>query len=110
MEIEYGNKRLERQMSDAVEMKKAFGILAKKISQRLAEIRSFPNLAGLTKLQTAKCHALIGDRSGEWAVSISGNVRLIFEIANHPIPMTDDNGIDTAQVTKVKVLRTEDYH
>ena len=110
MEIDYGTRRLEKQMTNATEMKKAFGEMAKKVSMRLAEMRASPNLAALMQIPAPKCHALAGNKYGEWAVSISPNHRLIFIIANEPVPVNQDESINTFMVTAITVIRTEDYH
>lgn len=110
MTIEYGSNKLEKQLNNATETKKVFGKMATKISQRMDEIRSFDNLYFLMKLPAAKCHALTGNRNGEWAVSISGNHRMIFVLRNDPIPLKEDGGIDTEKITTIKIIGTEDYH
>jgi len=110
MEIEYGNSRIKKKLSSASEIKKAFGNMAKAMSRRMDDIRASPNLKVLMQLPAAACHALTGDRKGEWAVTISGNHRLIFEILDDPIPKLDDGGIDTIKVTGVIILETTDYH
>jgi plasmid maintenance system killer protein len=110
MTIEYSNNKLEKQLNNATETKRAFGKMAAKILQRMDEIRSFDNLHLLMQLPAAKCHALIGDRQGEWAVSISGNHRMIFVIINDPVPLMEDGGIDTGKINTIKIIGTEDYH
>jgi plasmid maintenance system killer protein len=110
MEIQYRNNKIEKQLSNASEIKKAFGINAKKVSMRLAEIISSDNLAILMQIPAAKCHALSGDRKGEWALNISPNHRLIFEIANDPIPLKEDGSVNTILVTAIELSGTEDYH
>jgi plasmid maintenance system killer protein len=109
MEIEYDSNNLRKKLSSATEIKKAYGTMAQKISQRLAEIRASPNLSVLMTIPAANCHALI-NRNGDWALSISGNYRLIFKIANNPIPKKEDDGIDTIKVTDIIIMGTEDYH
>jgi proteic killer suppression protein len=110
MNIQYGNNKLRRQLSSASEIKKAFGEMAKKVTRRLDEITASPNLAVLMKIPAANCHPLTGDRQGEWAVDISGNFRMIFEINQNPIPLKTDGGIDTVLITDITITGTEDYH
>ena len=110
MNIEYASNKLEKQLNTASEIKKAFGKMAVKISQRLDEIRSSDTLHILMQIPAAKCHALTGNREGDWAVSISGNHRMIFVITNQPIPRLENKSIDTAKVTDIKITGTEDYH
>jgi len=110
MTIFYANNKLKKQFSNASEIKTAFGQMAKKVSERLADIRAAPNLAVLMQLPAAKCHPLTGNRQGDWAVSISGNYRLIFTIGDDPIPLKDDTGVDTVKVLEIVITGTEDYH
>jgi hypothetical protein len=53
---------------------------------------------------------ITGELDELFAVDISGNERLVFEIAHDPMPRTADQGIDKARVTEIIVLRIEDYH
>ena len=91
-------------------MQKAFGTMAKKVNQRMMELKSSPNLEVMKTIPAANCHALKGDRQGEFAVDISGNFRLIFEPDHNPVPLKDDKSIDCIQVTDIQILGTEDYH
>ena len=110
MEIDYRKNKLRKQCSEASEIKRAFGVNAKRVSSRLDEITSSPNLAVLIQIPAANCHPLTGNRAGEWAVDISGNFRLIFEIADDPMPLKEDGSIDTVLVTKVGIIEIGDYH
>ena len=110
MEIQYSSNKLKKQLSTASEIKKNFGANAKRVSQRMDEIESSPNLSVLEKIPAANCHKLQGSRKEEWAVDISKNHRLIFEIVNDPIPLIEDGSINKILVTDIKILKTEDYH
>lgn len=110
MEICYGNNKIKKQLSSATEMKKAFGANATRVSIRLDEIRASPNLKILMQIPAANCHQLSGNRKNEWAVDISRNHRLIFEIWQDPVPKTENNEVDTIRVTDIQITKTEDYH
>ncbi len=110
MKIEYGNNKLRKQLGGASEIKKAFGDNAKRVMARLADIEASPNLAVLRQIPAANCHPLSGNRNGEWAVNISGNYRLIFEIAHNPIPENEDGSINTILVTDIRISEITDYH
>jgi plasmid maintenance system killer protein len=110
MNIEYSTNRLRKQLSNASEIKKTFGVNAKRVSQRMADMKAVPNLAVLQQIHAANCHPLTGDRTGEWAVNISANHRLIFEIAHDPIPINDDGSVNTVLVTGIRIIETTDYH
>lgn len=91
-------------------MQKAFGTMAKKVNQRMKELRASSNLEVMKTIPAANCHELKGDRQGEFAVNISRNYRMIFEAANYPLPLKDDNSIDCTKITEIRILGTEDYH
>ncbi|MCH7624244.1 MAG: type II toxin-antitoxin system RelE/ParE family toxin, partial [Nitrospinae bacterium] len=52
------------------------------------------NLADMPKLPGWKLHRLTGDRKGQWSITITGNLRLTFEI----------------QKDEIYDLNLEDYH
>jgi proteic killer suppression protein len=110
VEISYKSKKLEKQLTIAKEIQKEFGTMAKKVNQRMKDIKASENLNDLMKIPAAKCHELKGNRKGQFAVSISGNFRLIFEPNHDPVPLKDDNSIDAVKVTAIEMLNKEDYH
>ncbi len=110
MYIHYQKKKLQKQLSDASEIKRAFGVMAQRVSQRLTEIRASPSLAILMTIPKANCHLLTGDKNGEWALDVSHNFRMIFEIAHETIPLNEDGSIDATAVTEIRILKIEDYH
>lgn len=110
MNIFYRRNKLEKQLSNASEIKRAFGVLAKRISQRKTEIEDSDTLAILMQIPAAKCHPLTADKRGQWSVHISGNFRIIFEIADNPIPLRDDGSVDTESVKRIYIIDIEDYH
>jgi len=110
MKIDYGSNKLKKKLSTAGEISKAFGTMAKKVQQRLDEIDAVPSLAALIQIPAANCHPLSGNRSGEWAVNISGNYRLVFTLDHDPIPTLENGEIDRIKVTAIKIIETTDYH
>lgn len=110
MNIDFKTNKLKKTLTNALEIQKAYGSMATKVSQRMAQLEAAPNLAVMISIAAANCHPLKGKRSGEWAVSISGNYRLIFEISQNPIPVKDDGSIDTILITDIRILETTDYH
>lgn len=91
-------------------MQKAFGLMAKKVNQRMKELSSSQNLEVLKTIPAANCHELKGNKKGQFAVDISGNYRLIFVPEHIPLPVKDDNSIDCIKITDIQILGTEDYH
>jgi plasmid maintenance system killer protein len=110
MNVEFSSNKLRKQLTSAKEIKKTFGVNAKRVQQRMDEIDASPNLAVLKKIPAANCHMLTGNRAGEWGLDISKNHRLIFEIDHDPVPKTGNNEIDAVRVTDIMILGEEDYH
>lgn len=110
MQLSYRFKKLEKNLTEANEMKKSYGILAKKINQRMKDLSAASSLAVLRTLPAVNCHELKGSRSGQLAVDISGNRRIIFEPAHDPLPLKADGGLDWQNVTSIKILEVIDYH
>lgn len=68
-------------------------------------------MADVSRLPPPRCHALTGDRAGQFAVTTTQQYRLIFEPANVPIPVLEDGGIDLAEITAIRILEVDiDYH
>lgn len=110
MEIHFKTKKLQKQLSDPVQMQRAYGGLSRKINQRIEELKAADNLAIMISIPAARCHELEGKRSGELAVDVSGNCRLVFEPFHNPVPEKEDGGLDWERVLKVQINKIEDYH
>jgi proteic killer suppression protein len=77
--------------------------------RRIAALLAAPTLQEMENVP-GNCHALRGDRKGQFAVSLWGPFRLIFRPAHEPAPLLHDGGVDKAQVTKIRIEEVEDYH
>ena len=83
---------------------------ARRIRQRLAELRAAGTLADMFLLPAARCYALRGDRQGQFAVDGKHPFRLIFEPTDDPVPRKADGGVDLDAVTSIRVVDVVDYH
>jgi plasmid maintenance system killer protein len=110
MKVDFASNKLRKQMGSASEIKRAFGVNAKRVKQRLDEMEASPNLAVLQQIPAANCHPLKGDRQGEWAVDVSGNHRIVFEPDHDSVPKKENGEIETIKITDIKILKTTDYH
>jgi len=110
MDITYSSNKIRKKLSSHAEIKKAFGTMAKKVKSRLDDIAAAPNLKVLMQIPAANCHALSGKKNGEWALDISANHRMIFEINHDPVPEKDNGEIETIEVTDIRIIETTDYH
>jgi plasmid maintenance system killer protein len=81
----------------------------KKLLQRLVEIADSDNLLMFTKVHQ-RCHQLKGEQSDQWSADLKHPLRLIFKIADEPIPKLKDGGVDLAKVSSVKIWSVEDTH
>ena len=77
---------------------------------RMAVLRAIQNLALVPETPPDRRHKLSGDRDGQFAVDLVHPYRLVFEAGHDPVPRNDDGGIDTGQVTAIRILDVVDYH
>ena len=84
--------------------------MAKKIKLRLAVLSNAPTLSEVPTSPPDRRHQLKGDRSGQYAVDLIHPHRLIFEPNHEPLPRRTDGGIDTDQVTAIRIIEVTDYH
>ena len=88
-------------------MNKRFGQLAAPLKRRLAQLRAAGVLGDVV---LGNPHPLSANRSGQFAVDISKNYRLIFEPADEPVPLAEDGTIDVTHVSAIRILEVGDYH
>ena len=110
MEISYRTNKLEKQLTNPRDLARTFGQLAKKINQRLSELKAAESLSTMRFIPAARCHELTGARKGELAVNISPNYRMIFEPNHNPLPKKADGGLLWESITKIQINQIEDYH
>jgi len=80
---------------------------SKKLRARLADLSAVESVQDLVY---GKPHPLKGGRAGQFALSLEGAERLVFEPSNNPIPYLNDGSIDWSKVTEVCVVFIGDYH
>ena len=96
MQIEFSTNRLREASLNLSEADRLFGIpISRKYIQRLAIIRASDKFTDLFGLRALRLHPLKGDRTGSYAVTLSGNYRLIIE------KISEEN---------VRIVGVEDYH
>ena len=102
---------MQKTCSSEKEMKREWGApLAKKLQQRLMELKAADTLDDISRLPPARCHELKGDRKGELSVDVTHPYRLIFKPDHDPAPCKPDGGLEWTKVTKVLVLEVVDTH
>ncbi len=98
MEIEYRTKKLERICTDASVAKKEYSIeMAERIQMRIDQIRSSESIEFMVKFKIGRCHALKGNRAGQYAIDLIQPYRLIFEKNDKEIRI-------------VRIIEITDYH
>jgi plasmid maintenance system killer protein len=111
VDILFQDRKLEKVCNDQSLLVRKYGPLrAKLIRRRLDEFRAADTLEVMRTLPQVRCHELRGDREGTLAVDLDHPYRLIFEVANDPVPGKPDGGMNWREVTAIKVLAVEDYH
>lgn len=84
---------------------------AKLIRKRLDELVDVEKLDAMQYLPQARCHKLKASRRGQLAVKLDGRYRMIFEVADEPVPKKPDGGLDWSGVTTIRILELAvDYH
>jgi plasmid maintenance system killer protein len=83
---------------------------ARKLRQRLEELRAAVTLRDISHLPPARCHELTADRVGQLSVDLKHPLRLVFIPANEPVPRKPDGGLDWAAVTEIEIVEIADTH
>jgi len=111
MDIVYSSRKLAATMnSQKLTIAKWGDANARKIQQRLLEIRAADSLQDLCTLPQARCHQLVDNRDGQFAVDVKHPFRLVFEPVGNPVPLKPEGGIDTSKIKSVRIIGVEDYH
>lgn len=96
MDIEFTTNRLNRASRRLSEATRIYGIpIGRKYIQRLAIIRAVDEFTHLYGHRALRLHSLSGDRAGQYAMTLTGNFRLIIERISEE---------------RVRILGLEDYH
>jgi proteic killer suppression protein len=82
---------------------------AKRLQLRLDQMRASATLSVFRRVHP-RCHELTGDRKGQWSADLDGPYRLLFEVADDPIPKDAQGGIDPSAVRKVRIIDVTDTH
>jgi plasmid maintenance system killer protein len=111
MLLTFKTNKLRKECSSEQEMRRKYGDkLARKLMQRLMELRAADCLAIISNLPPARCHELKGNYKGHFSVDLEQPMRLIFRPVNEPLPVTPDGSIDKGLVTEIEVVAIEDTH
>ena len=96
MKQEFASNRLEIAGVSLSEASRLFGVpIGRKYIQRLAVLRAVDKFAELYGHRALRLHALKGKRAGQYAITLTGNYRLI---------------IEKIEEDAVRIINVEDYH
>ena len=96
MNIEFSSHRLQEASINLSEANRLFGVpIGRKYIQRLAILRATEKFTELFGHRALRLHPLKGERTGEYAMTLTGNFRLIVEKIRE----------DT-----VRIINVEDYY
>lgn len=98
MDITYGNRKIESICKDARVAERTYGrLMAGKIHQRIDEISAADTVEMMIQFHIGRCHSLIKNRKGQYAVDLIHPYRLVFEKSGEEIQI-------------VNILEIVDYH
>lgn len=93
MRIYFKTKKLQKICSVGKEARKQLGTKCGiKLQQRLMELNAADTLAEISHLPPPRCHELTNNRAGQLSVDIQHPYRLLFIVANDPIPEKGSGG------------------
>ncbi len=81
----------------------------RKIGLRLDQLRAAQNLFIFINVHP-RCHRLTGNREGQWSADLDHPYRLLFEIADDPLPVDLYGNVDLSEVRKVRIIQIADTH
>lgn len=111
MDISFKTAKLAKIFNKEKALRQTYGDrMAKTVGNRLKVLGNAPTLSSVPTTPPDRLHPLKGQRKGQYAVDLVHPKRLVFEPANDPVPLTEDGGINTDEVTEIVVIEVVDYH
>lgn len=111
MDVGFVNARLAKMCNTtSLRVRKLGTERSDKVRQRLDQLAAADDLGEFRKLPQTRCHQLSADKNEQFSADLDGPYRLIFEVANDPIPRSRDGGIALSDVTRVLIIEIVDTH
>lgn len=111
MKIAFRRRQLENTFNSQTALRVRYGEqMANAIGNRMAVLSSARTLSLVPSTKPERCHRLSGRRRHQFAVDLVHPYRLLFELADDPIPLRADGGIDKDAVTAITIIEVIDYH
>lgn len=94
MDIEFGSNRLQQAFDSLDRGQRLWGPdVARKYIQRIEVLYSAQDFASVQAMRSLRAHPLLGSRTGEWALDLTGRWRLIV------IPHSSGTGVTVEEVS-----------
>lgn len=98
MQISYRNKQLQKVCESYSEACKKHGtVTAKRIHKRIKQLSSAVSVEELVNNRIGRCHPLLGDKEGQYAMDLEHPARLVF------VQLADSK-------VEICIIGIEDYH
>lgn len=111
MQTTFANRKLQKLCSDKAQPKSGLdNEQIQKLHLRLFQIAIADSLNDLYTYKELHCHELKGQRKNEYAINLDEKVRIVFIIADYPIPRLPDGGVNRKQVKEIEIIAVGDYH
>lgn len=111
MEIFFRSRKLQKVCEDPKAMQKELGQKrAKKLRQRMVELKAADVLADISHLPPPRLHELTGQQKGVFSVDVAHPYRLLFIPADDSVPPKNDGGIDLNAVETIEIIGIVDTH
>jgi proteic killer suppression protein len=108
MQFSFKNKQIKEICEKRVVAQAKLGANgARKLATRLSELLAAKCVG---ELVAGSPHPLTGDRVGQFAVSLDGGKRLVFEPNDDVTPLNEDGGGTWPAVSRVRIMFIGDYH
>ena len=90
MDIVYKNHKIKKICTDIRFAERIYGSqMAEKIDMRIGEIAAADSVEMMIKFHIGRCHALIHNRKGQYAVDLVHPYRLVFEKTGETIQIAN---------------------
>lgn len=81
MEVRFATRQLERRYRSRTEAIRAWGpVVGNRYVDRITIVRGAPSMSELTSAPSLRLHQLVGDRAGQLAINLTGQVRLVLTL------------------------------
>lgn len=113
MDLTFATTKLRKEMNEAKAMVRTYGpSQAKRLQIVLTSLRAATTLAAFAPPYSPphRCHELTGNLKGMLSMDLMHPYRLLFEVADLPVPQRPEGGLDWTKVTAIKIMKVENTH